>query len=211
MDENENKVENVESNETVDSTVNTNEVATENSEAKEGEKKSFVEVLKSKKKLIIGVIIAIIAILIVMDILIRSPKEAVKKYISLTKSAHTKRAAKLYDDAGSHVFYSLDDDEYEDFWDEYKEYVKSDEWEDRKEELKETRDKEYYEDQDDEIKDSDIKVKIKKVWGTKKLGKNLYSVKAKVETKDDDDKETNTVKYYVMKKGLKSYVVGVGK
>ena len=42
----------------------------------------------------------------------------------------------------------------------------------------------------------------------KKVGKHLYEVKAKLQTKSDGDKNENTVKIYVMKKGLKSYIVG---
>lgn len=196
MEENENKENNVQetvSNETTNSTVNN----------------SILSKIKEKKGLILGIVVAVIAVLIVIDILFTSPKEAVKKYISLNNSAHTKKADKYYDYAGAHVFAGLDKDEYEDFWEEYKEYKKSDEWEEYKEDLEDRHDDEYYEEQDEDIKDSDYKIKIKKINNVKKVGKNLYRVSVTLEMKDEDDeKDTKTIKYYVMKSGLKSYVVG---
>lgn len=181
-------------------TSNTNDVSS---------KKNVTDVLKSKKSLIIKLVIIIVAILIVIDILFTSPKEAVKSYLKNNYAAHTKKADKYYDYAGASVFRTLDKDEREDFWDEYKDYTSSDEWEEYKEELEENHDDEYYEDRDEDIKDSDTKTKLKKINSVKKIGSHLYKVSVEIQTKDEDgEKETDTRKYYVMKKGLKSYVLG---
>jgi len=207
MEENENKnVEEtkVEVEATSTETTETTETTQNTSSTTEGEGKKG-----SKKGLIIGVVVAVIAILIVADLVVRSPKETVKKYVSYLNSAHSKKAFDLMDMAGTYVYGTLDEDELDDFYDEYKDFVDGDEWDDYKDQIDEMYDDEFYEDMDDEIKDSDTKVKVKKIEKVKKVSKNLYSVKTKIQTKDEDgDKSTDTVKFYVMKKGTKSYIVG---
>ena len=112
---------------------------------------------------------------------------------------------KLVDMAGSAVYTEMvfNDDDLEDFYEEYKDYVKSDEWKDAEEELDD-----FMEDAIDEIEepDDDEKIKIKKFKDVKKEGKNLWKIKVEVEIDDDDKK----LEFYVMKKGLKYYIVSSG-
>jgi hypothetical protein len=167
-----------------------------------------IDFLKAKKKLIAIVAIVIIVIAIIVDIATTSPKEAVKKFISNLNSGKSEKAFKYIDYAGSYVFSDLDDDEYDDFWENYKEFLDDDDYDDYMDNIKEYMDDDFYEDMDDEIKDSETSIKLKKIESVKKVGKNLYCVKAKIKIKDDDDTKTKTVKFYVMKKGTKSYIVG---
>jgi len=181
-------------------------------EKSSGNGNKILDVIKTKKNLIVTLVVVLIAVLVIIDILVRSPKETVKKYFSAVNACNSKKAEKYEDDAGFDVFYKLSDDDYEEFWEEYNEYINSEEWAEREETIKETRDKDYYKEQDEDAKETKKEnkssVKVKKVTDVKKVGKHLYEVKAKLQTKSDGDKNENTVKIYVMKKGLKSYIVG---
>lgn len=190
MEENNNNVNNVEN-------------STENTTNK------VVETLKAKKNLIIGVIVVLLVVFLGSNIFLDSPKKSVKKFYSAMNSGKSKKMLKEVDWAGVYTFAQLDEDEYEDFWDEYKEYTDSDEWEEVKEELDDNLD-DLYEELDDSMEDSEAKYKVKKITKVEKVGKNLYKVKAKIEMKEDDDKETETITHYVMKDGLNYYIVGGG-
>ena len=67
--------------------------------------------------------------------------------------------------------------------------------------------------QEDEMKEQKkekkASLKVKKITDVKKVGKHLYKVKAEIESKSDGEKDTNTQDFYVMKKGLKSYIVSL--
>ena len=198
MEENENG-----KNTEVESKVNVSEVNTSNSTTEASKGNKIVETLKSKRNLIIGIIVAVIVVVLICTAFIGSPKKAVKNFCSAMNS-------KMFDNidmAGMYVFAQLDEDDYDDFWDEYKEFTDSDEWEDLKDEIDEEKD-DAFEKLDDALDDADVKVKIKKFKKVKKLGENLWEVKAQFETKVDGDKETNTSSYYVMKKGGKYKIVG---
>lgn len=170
-----------------------------------------VEFVKNHKKPLLGLLVVILVVWLAGSLLFGGKQRVVKKFVSALNSGNAKKAINCIDFAGSTVFYQLDDDEYDDFWDEYKDYTDSDEWEELKEEIDEELD-DTIEDLEDSLDDSDAKIKIKKFKGTKKLGKNLWEVKAQIQTTDEDgDKSTNTTKFYVMKKGLKYYIVsGLG-
>jgi hypothetical protein len=204
MEENENNVqnENVESTETVNSTVT--ESTTVNSKMD-----AFVEIIKAKKNIIIGVLIVLLVVFLFCKIFVGSPKKEVKSFVSAYNSANVKKMYNKVDWAGYLALKNLDEDDYEDFWDEYKDVKDSDEYEDFKETLEENRD-DAIEDLKDELEDLDYKVKVKKIKKVEKVGKNLYKVKAQLKYEEDDDTDTDTFTFYVMKKGLKYYMVGGG-
>lgn len=203
MEENENnEVKNVEveSNSTV---TDSNESTTNNNN------NNVVETLKSKKNLVIGIIIAIIVVLFVYNIFFNTKgkaKDVVKRYYSAFNKGKVKKMVKTVDPAGAYVFSKLDEDEYEDFWDEYKEFVDSDEYSDYMDNYKENQD-EGMEEMEDYLDDLDYSIKVKKIKEVKKVSSHLYKVKLQLETKEDDDKSQETVTHYVMKKGLKCYLV----
>lgn len=117
---------------------------------------------------------------------------------------------------GTQVLSDLDEEDYEDFWTEYKEYLKSDEYEEFKEEYEDEKEdtldemQESFDDMKEELKDDDIKysMKVKEIKSVKKEGKNLFKVKAKIEVEYDDEEDSSTMTFYVMKKGTKCYIVG---
>lgn len=212
MEENENK--NVEVNNTT--TEPAAEVKAEPTATSEPEVETTARgvkgMLKSKKNLIIGIIVAIILVICVYNIFFNTKGKAVsaiKNYLTAYGSGKYQKAMKTIDPAGSYVFKKLDKDEYEDFWQEYKEFKKSDDYDDVMDEWKESLEdaKEMEEDFD---KDDKTKVKIKKVTKFKKVGKNLYEVKVKVEAKHDGDEDTSTLTFYVMKSGLGCKLVSAG-
>lgn len=198
MEENEN-VENVEN------------VETSNVTSEETKKGGF---LKNKKMLIIVAIVAVIAIIILFNVFGNTKgkaKNVVKQYVKAMDNCDAKKMIKLVDPYGAYVFGKLDEDDYEDFWDEYKEFVKEkdDDYDDVKESYKESLEKDNIKDAKEALEDifDDAKIKIKKISSVKKVGKNLYKVKAKIEMKSDDDKETESQDFYVMKKGTSCYIV----
>ena len=204
MEENENQTTNVEN---VENTVNSEVNNTETTNAN-----NIVETLKSKKNLIVGVVICLVVILCVYNVFFNTKgkaKNVVIDYYKALNKGKAKKMLKTVDMAGVYVFSELDDDEYEDFWAEYKEYVDSDEYKEAKEEYDEALD-ENIEDLEDLLSDSETTIKVKKVKEVKKVASHLYKVKVQLESKDEDgDKSQKTVTHYVMKKGLKCYIVDV--
>ena len=122
-----------------------------------------------------------------------------------------KKMIKSTDPYGTYVFGKLDKDEYEDFWNEYKDFIKEkdDDYDEVKENYEDSLDKDEIKDAKDSLEDlmDDTSIKVKKISSVKKVGKNLYKVKAKIEVKYDDDKKTESQDFYVMKKGLNCYIV----
>lgn len=179
MEENQNQNENAQ---TVDTSSNVSGA----------EKNVIVETIKAKKKLISIVVVAVIALLIILDLLIVSPKETVQKFVKALNKPDVKKAFSYMDYAGVYVLEDLDEDDYEEMMEYMEEYM----------------DEDFYDDMNEEIEDYTIKVtKITKV---KKVAKNLYEVKAKLKMIDEDGEDKKpTAKFYVMKKGLKSYIVAM--
>ena len=199
MDENENK-SNVE-----ETTTQATSSAKEKATAILG---NVVELIKKHRKVLIGIVVVILALVVLSNVFLGGKKRVVKNLVNALDNANAKKAVKCIDVAGYNVLSGLDEDDYEDFYDEYKEYLDSDEWEEAQEEYEEDLD-EKIEDLQDDLEDSESKTKVKKFKKVKKVGKNLYEVKVQLENKDEDgDKETATTEFYVMKKGLKYYVVG---
>lgn len=198
MEENQNQNQNQDVNETVDTSSNVSGT----------EPNVIVETIKAKKKIIAGVLVAIVAILIILDLLITSPKEAVKGFVKALNKPDFKKAFGYMDYLGTAAFSELDKDEYDDFWDKYKDYKEDDDYEDILEEAEDYFDQDYFEEMNEEVEDYTIKVK--KITKVKKVGSHLYEVKAKLKIVDDEGEDKNpTAKFYVMKKGMKSYIVGI--
>jgi len=166
--------------------------------------------LKDKKKLIIIIVAALVAIFVVYNVFFNfkgKAKSTINTFCESMGKGKYVKAYKQLDAAGVYTFRKLDKDDYEDFWSEYKEFKKSDDWEDAEEEWKEKLE-DIKEEEKDFDKEDAVKVKVKKITKFKKLGKNFYEVKAKIETKDDDDTNTDTMTFYVMKDGLGCKIVG---
>ncbi len=164
----------------------------------------IVEFIKvNTKKIILG-IIAIIAIIVAIDLIFVSPKEIVNKFVNSINSANSEKAFKCISIAGMYVFINLDEDEYEDFWEEYKDFKDSDEYEDIIDEFNDER-----EDLFDELDDYDISIEINKIKRVKKISSHLYRISVKADLSFEDEEDSGTIYFYVMKEGTKSYIVGM--
>lgn len=189
-----------------------NETGEKNETVNEGTEKKG---LKNIKNLIILIVIIIIAIIVLISVFGNSKQKAknvIKQYVKAMNKSDVKKMIKLSDPYGEYVFSNLDEDEYDDFWDEYKDFVKEkdDDYEDVKEEYEESLEKDNIEDAKETYEDfmEDTTIKLKKFSSVEEVSKNLYKVKARIESKTDDKKDTNSFKFYVMKKGSKCYIVG---
>lgn len=167
-----------------------------------------VDFVKQHKKVLLGIVVVVLVLVVLSNLFLGGKKKVIKKFIKAMNGTNIEKVYSYIDLAGANTFNKLDKDDYEDFYDEYKDYVDSDEWEDAEEDFKDNLE-DNKEDIEDSMDDDESKYKIKEFKGTEKLGKNLWEVKVKLELIDeDDDESTNTVKFYVMKKGLKYYIVG---
>ncbi|MBR1540566.1 MAG: hypothetical protein IJ629_05340 [Clostridia bacterium] len=166
--------------------------------------------IKSKKNLIIAIVAILVVICVIFNVFFNTKgkaKSVIKKYCTALGKGKYQKALKQIDPVGMYVFQDLDEDSYEDFWEEYKEFKKSDDYEESMDEWKEMLDacKDAEEDFD---KDDAAKIKVKKITKFKKVGKKLYQVKAKIQSKVDGDTDTETMTFYVMKDGLGCKLVG---
>ncbi len=175
---------------------------------------SAVKPDKNKIVLIVAIVIAVVAVCLIFNMFLNpkaGAKRAVKQYISAFNSANVKKMLKLTDPYASYVLGTLDEDEYDDFWDEYKDFIKDED--DTYDRLKDAYEDSLDSDEIDEAKESledlmeDKSIKVKEIKSVKKESKNLYKVKAKLTLKDDDDKDSATANFYVMKKGMSYYIV----
>lgn len=203
MEENQNQNENVEE---VQETV----YAEQTVEQASGGSKMNVILALLKKKMFITIVAIVIVFVIVYNVFFNSKgkaKSTIEDFCSAIGKGKLQKALKKIDPAGMYAFQGLSKDEYEDFWNEYKEFKKSDEYDEKMDDWKEIEEsaKEAEEDFD---KDDEIKIKVKKITKFKKLSKNLYQVKAKIKATQDDDTKTETVNFYLMKDGLGFKIVG---
>lgn len=203
MEENEKK-----SNENVNP-VNEAEVKEETKTKGKFESGKVVNFIKSHIKLIAIIAIIIIVAIVVLNIIIVSPKEVVKKFVSSLNDIDAEKAFSYFDWAGAAVFYELDEDDLEDFWEEYKDFQDSDDYEEYMEDIEEYLASDDYDDINDELENYDISIDVKEIKDVEKVGKHLYSIKVKLEIEEDGDEEVETVTFYVMKSGLKSYLVSL--
>ena len=200
--------------------VETNEVfeaETINGNENNGKENNVIKFLKEKKKLLVIIVIAIIIICVLYNMFFNVKSKVsnvVKQYVSAVSKLDAKKIVKLTEPYGTYVLAKLDEDDYEDFWDEYKDFVKEkdDDYDDVKDEYEDSLDKDALEDAKEDLEDlmDDRTIKVKKIKSVKKVCKNLYKVKAKIKATDGDDEATNDMEFYVMKKGLKYYIVSAG-
>lgn len=240
MEENNNqeeiqKNENVQNEEVVSETVVESTVSAEEV-TKENEKKGGIKKFFSGKSVgkIAGIVAAVVVIVLIFGaFLSRSPKAAVKQFVSGMNSKNAKKVMDVLDMKGSEAYskarskalsksssssslfsssskssdvdMSEFDEVYKDILKEYKD-MDSDEKKDYKEELKKV--KESLQDNLDDLKEEKVKIKAKVTKVSKVKGsKLLKKVTADVTVKKDGDQETKTVTFYTVKKGLKNYVV----
>lgn len=171
----------------------------------------------NKKNAIIGLVAIVVVVLVVIlgiNLFMPSPKKVLKNYCKYISDEEFDKVVELMDFEGLTVLAGLDEDEYEDFNDELKDFKDSDEYEDFEDSLDDTKDAtiemlEYSFEYIDEFE-----VKLKEVKSSEKVKgtKNLYKVKAKVEVtaeyEGEEMDETSTMTFYMMKKGFKYYIVG---
>lgn len=185
------------------------EVIKENTSSTKSTNK-VVEFIKAKKKIIGIIILAIIVIIVAVDLIFVSPKEAVKKFIGAFNDGKIDKAMDYMDIAGAQVFSELDEDSYDDFWSEYRDLRDSDDYDDIVEEAEDyINDNEYIEEFEDTMNDYDISIKVEKINKVRKEASHLYRVTAKLKISYEDYDMGGNVYFYVMKNGAKSYVVGL--
>lgn len=159
-----------------------------------------------------GVVIAVIVLIIILvSVFGGGPKKAVKAFISGANSKNAKKVVNSIDIAGMQAWgyrYDVKDfssKDYKEFVKEYKD-IDKDEVKEYKEEMIDEIE-ESFDDLKDEYKS--YKMKIEKIKSTKKLGKDLYAVEAKISVlakpKDKDEKEldaSSTMTFVVYKNKL---------
>lgn len=169
----------------------------------------------NKKNAIIG-LVAVVAVILVIILGINlfgsSPEKVLKKYCKYLSKGDFSKAYDLVDFESSYVLASLDEDEYEDFNDELKDFKDSDDYEDFEDDMEDL--DEYIEELEEDFEDFDkFDIELKEVKSSKKVKgtKNLYKVKAKIKYKieinDYDSSDTETMEIYMIKKGMKYYLV----
>lgn len=146
---------------------------------------------------IIGIVLAVIIVIIVLvSIIGGGPKKAVKNHIGAMNKQSASKVVKSMDLAGYKAWKTVgtsikkfSDSDYDKFVEEY-EKIDEDDIDD----LKEEREK-YLDNGFDNVKENykSYKMKVEKIKSTKKLGKDLYLVKAKVsivaKPEDEDENE----------------------
>ncbi len=153
-----------------------------------------------------GIIVAIIAVIIYLSVFTGGPKKAIKKYIKAMNKMNTEKVIKCIDFAGAEAWIYDEDDfseeDYEDFMKDYEE-IDEEEIKDEEKYVKKSLNSGF-----DDIKEDYKKYKItlEEIKSVKKLGKDLYCVKAKitlfVKPKDEDEDEidkTDTASFIVYK------------
>lgn len=151
-----------------------------------------------------GIALAVVAVIIIIIALLGGgPKKAVKKFVSGMNSKNASKIINSMDLAGSEVWkYSYDpedfsEEEYEEFIEDYKD-VDKDEIKDQQKEMKETLE-DGFEEMEDEYKT--FKMKIKSFKSKEKIGKDLYTIKARItltaKPKDKDEDELDSTKTVV--------------
>lgn len=146
---------------------------------------------------IIGIVLAVIILIIILvSVLGGGPKKAVKNYISAINKSSVSKYMKAQDFKGMYAWRSLSF-KLKDFSDEdYDKFIEK--YEDADDSIIESIEASQEKSMDkafDDIKDGykSYKVKVDKIKSTKKLGKDLYLVKAKIslvaKPEDEDENE----------------------
>ena len=168
-----------------------------------------VEFIKAKKKIIGIIILAIIVIIVAVDLIFVTPKEVVKKFMGDFGKGNIENALDYVDVAGAYVFSELDEDSYDDFWSDYRDFRDSDDYDDLMDEYEENMDTDYFDDFKDQMEEYDISIKVDKISKVKKEASHLYRVTAKIEVAYEDYEMSGNMYFYVMKNGAKSHIVGM--
>lgn len=157
----------------------------------------------------IGIAIAVILVIIVLAAALGGgPKKAVKKYVSAMNKRNASKLVDCMDFAGVSAWsyrYDADDfsnDDYDEFIEKYKD-VDKDDIKDAKKSAKKSLDSNF-----DDIKEDykSYKVKVESIKSSKKIGKDLYAVKAKISVtakpkdKDDDELDESDIVTFVVYK-----------
>lgn len=168
---------------------------------------TIIEKVSQHKKILLGLVVVILAIVLIGGLFGGGKKGVIKDFVKAGNAGNAKKLFKTVDMAGMSVFMQMswEDEDLEDFYDEYKDYIKSDEWKDAEEEMDE-----YLEELEDEMEepDDEDKIKIKEFGDVEKEGKKLWKIETTLVSKEDDDEEVD-VDFYVMKKGMSYYIVGI--
>lgn len=175
----------------------------------------FSENVKSnfKKYLpFIGIAVAVVLVIVLLvSLLGGGPKKVVKKFMNAMNKQKVDKLVECIDFAGSDAWkYSYDENDFsEDDYDEFIENYKDVEKDEIKEDRKDAR--ESFESNFEEINDDykSCKFTIKEFKSVKKLGADLYSVKAKIslvakpkDKSDDEIDKTDTATFIVYKNKL---------
>lgn len=148
---------------------------------------------------IIGIVLAVIILIIVLvSVLGGGPKKAVKNYVNAMNKSSVSKLMKTQDLRGMYAWrnssFKLKDFSEEDYDKFIENYEKV---EDSTIEAAETYQEKSIEKSFDKIKDEykSYKIKVEKIKSTKKLGKDLYLVKAKVSivAKPEDEDENDEI------------------
>lgn len=162
----------------------------------------------------IGIAVAVILVIVILvSIFGGGPKKVVKKFVNAINKQKTDKLIECIDFAGSSAWkYSYDEndfseDDYDEFIEDYEDVDKDDIKDDRKDA------KESFNDMFDSIEDDykSYNCKIEEFKSVKKLGKDLYAVKAKVsitakpKDKSDDEIDLSNIATFIVYKNKLVY------
>lgn len=164
--------------------------------------------VKKVNTTLIGIIaIAVVVILaIVLMFLSRGAKATVKDYVKAMQKGDSNKVINLMDMIGATAFESTKSD-LSKFDETYTEMKKDKEMKEKFEEFKKEYKDQFKLDTDSKMKISVKNLKEEKVEGSKKLKKVTCTIKVKL---DDYEDEKDDIEFYVVKDGLKYYMVSAG-
>lgn len=157
--------------------------------------------LKSHIKLILILVAIIIVVIIVIRIIAGGPERAVRNYVKAISDADVDKVIEQMDFRALKAWSECDGDE-DDFQDAYDDIDVDDE--DTKDEFDQA--EKYFENLIDNITDNfeEYNVKVIEIKDKEKLAKDLYKIKAQVESKtvdeDGDERETSTTTTFIVYK-----------
>ena len=179
-------------------------------EVKESFIKKVINFVKAKWIMLAGILVAIIVLIAVICGIAGARTRAINQFIKGFNGGNISKVVNSIDFAGTLAWDNLyvynidkfDEEDYKDFKAEYKK-ISKDNIKEEKEDIKE-----YLEDGFEDLKDEykSFKIKIKKIKDSKKLGKDLYAIEARVkivakpkDKEDDDIDETQNCTFVTYK------------
>lgn len=169
------------------------------------------------KAIAIGVVIVAVALFLFFTIFTRGAKDTVKDFIKAIDKGDEKKIGKLIDMEGNSILLKVSKSNGEYDFEKFEEYY--DELKDAKKDLEKDEKKEYDDSMEESTEkvasnivktfDSDYKYKVKEIkTKSVKDAKGVTKVTVKVQVENDDgDKETSTLTFYTLRKGLKDYII----